>query len=176
MPSSPYAQILSVHMLRKLLCSAQSHGTWKLIPFLLWWIFVALGWVDHALHEQLLGLQHEGHDQAPVPHVCVHHDQQLLGLPPPGCPSLFPVLDNHPKVCRHNPHVPPAEPLLAVAGHNGGEPNLVPLPSHVHVGAAPGAVPGASHDLVPSGRSEAGWQAWRPWALLIQLGHKAQTC
>ena len=99
-----------------------------------------------ALHRCPLELirQQAGPRHAIVPHVHVHDDLQLLGVPTPGGPSLFPVLDSVAKVCRHNLHVLHSEPLLCVADHNA-----VPTLGHVPGGAAPGA----AHDQVDFGRA-----------------------
>ena len=129
-----------------------------------------------ALHGRLLDLvrQQAGLHHALVPHVHVHDDLQLLGLPTPGGPSLFPVLDSLAKVCRHNLHVLHAEPLLCVADHDAGEPGLVPTPGHV---------PGAAHDQVYFERAAACWLAWRRRASLLHpreehsmLYCNSQTC
>ena len=111
----------------------------------------------HGRHLDLVWQQAALH-HAHVPHVHVRDDLQLLGLPTPGGPSLFPVMDSLAKVCIHN-----AEPLFRVADHNAGEPGLVPPPGHVLGGAAPGA----AHDQVDSGRIAACRKAWRRRASLF---------
>ena len=117
-----------------------------------------------ALHGRLLGLvgQQAGLQKL-VPHVHIHENLQLLGLPTPEGPSLFSVFDSLAKVCRHNLHVLHTETLLCVADQDTGEPGLVPPPGHI-----PGAtVPRAAHDHVDSGRTAACWQARLWWASLL---------